>query len=72
MNTMKRLDLIWESKYECLKEYIRGHHHLPSKKRVENRGLLNWWKYNQKRLRQGKLSEDQVAKLKELGEMRDM
>ena len=48
------------------------HHHLPSKKRVENRGLLNWWKYNQKRLRQGKLIEDQVAKLKELGEMRDM
>lgn len=32
--------------YCLLKKYVSEHGHLPDKKKVENRGLLNWWKYN--------------------------
>ena len=45
---------------------------LPGKRRVENRGLLNWWKYNRKLILQGKLDEERVQMLDELGQMRDM
>lgn len=33
----------WNANYSALKEYIQAHGHLPDKKKVENRGLLNWW-----------------------------
>ena len=38
----------WLKGYETLKNYIEEHKQLPNKKKVENRGLLNWWKYNPK------------------------
>ncbi len=43
---------------------------MPDKKKVENRGLLNWWKYNQKQIRAGKVGEEQKAMLRELSLMR--
>ena len=46
----------WNANYLALKEYILAHGHLPDKKKVENRGLLNWWKYNKKCGKLGKLS----------------
>ena len=45
----------WLNGYEALKHYIEEHKQLPDKKKVENRGLLNWWKYNKKRMKQGAL-----------------
>lgn len=47
----------WAENYELLKEYIAEHRQLPDKKKVEHRSLLNWWKYNRKLIRQGKLDE---------------
>lgn len=38
----------WLANYERLKAYIALYHQLPAKTRVENRGLLNWWKYNKR------------------------
>ena len=46
-------DLKWEENYQLLKAYIIEHKHLPDKKKIENRGLLNWWKYNKKRIKMG-------------------
>ena len=46
----------WQENYDQLKAYVLEHHQLPNKKKAENRGLLNWWKYNQRLIRQGKLS----------------
>ena len=48
----------WLENYEQLKLFIQEHGHLPNKKKVENRGLLNWWKYNQKLIRRGALDEE--------------
>lgn len=60
----------WQQKYMLLKQYIESHGHLPDKKKVENRGLLNWWKYNKKCVKQGSLDEKRVQMLKQLSEMR--
>lgn len=62
----------WEMKYEQLKNYIQEHHHLPDKKKVDNRGLLNWWKYNKKMSKLGQLDAERVARLQELSDMRSL
>ena len=67
---LSKTEVNWRNNYALLKAYIEEHVHLPNKKRVENRGLLNWWKYNQKLIRAGKLSAEKVLLLKELGDMR--
>lgn len=67
-----RLEQQWMDNYNALKEYITVHHHLPDKKKVENRGLLNWWKYNKKRIKAGKLDARKIEMLRELSDMRDL
>ena len=62
----------WFRTYELLKAYVKENKHLPGKRRVENRGLLNWWKYDRKLILQGKLDKERVQMLDELGQMRDM
>lgn len=59
----------WQENYAQLKRYIEEHRHLPDKKKVEFRGLLNWWKYNKKLIKQGKLDPDRMMLLQELSEM---
>ena len=60
----------WLAKYQQLKDYVEQHHQLPDKKKVENRGLLNWWKYNKKRAKQGLPPPDRLVLLKTLSDMR--
>lgn len=60
----------WLENYEQLKLFIQEHGRLPNKKKVENRGLLNWWKYNQKLIRRGALDEERCQMLQRLSDMR--
>ena len=60
----------WLENYEQLKLFIQEHGHLPNKKKVESRGLLNWWKYNQKLIRRGALDEERCQMLQRLSDMR--
>ena len=62
----------WMANYNALKEYIYANRHLPDKRKVENRGLLNWWKYNKKRIKLGKIDEQKLRMLQELSDMRNM
>lgn len=62
----------WQENYAQLKRYIEEHRHLPDKKKVEYRGLLNWWKYNKKLIKQGKLDMERMVLLQELSNMRDL
>lgn len=48
-------DKVWNRNFRKLKAYIDEHHHLPDKKKVEHRGLLNWVKYNRKKIKAGTL-----------------
>lgn len=63
-------ELQWHENYNKLKDYILRRHHLPNKAVVEDRGLLNWWKYNKKMIKKGTLSEEKIAMLQELSDMR--
>lgn len=60
----------WNANYDALKAFVETYLHLPNKKKVENRGLLNWWKYNQRLIKQGKLAVERVQLLSELSKMR--
>ena len=53
-----------------LKAYIEEHHHLPDKKKVENRGLLSWAKYQRKRIKAGALDEEKTSLFMELMDSR--
>lgn len=62
----------WLRNYEALKAYIVEHHHLPDKHKVENRGLLNQVKYARKKVKEGKLSDEQVRELEEILNLRHL
>ena len=60
----------WNKNYQALKAYVEEHKQFPAKKKVENRALLNWCKYNKKRMKQGAMTEDKQTLLLELSNMR--
>lgn len=60
----------WNQNFELLKTYIEEHHHLPDKKKVENRGLLSWAKYQRKRIKVGALDEEKTRLFLELMDSR--
>lgn len=54
MEKLSRRESIWNTRYAELKAYIEEFGQLPDKRRVDNRALLNWWKYNRRLLKKGK------------------
>ncbi|MBQ0085557.1 MAG: helicase associated domain-containing protein [Prevotella sp.] len=60
----------WHQNYELLKAYIEEHHHLPDKKKVENRGLLSWAKYQRKCIKAGTIDEKRRRMFEELMDSR--
>ncbi|WP_370790116.1 Helicase associated domain protein [Leyella stercorea] len=60
----------WLSHYKALRCYLGANHQLPDKKKVENRGLLNWWKYNKKLFKTGRLTEERLELLRQLNALR--
>ena len=60
----------WLAHYNELLSYMEEHHQLPDKKKPDNRNLLNWWKYNRKCIKAGKLNADRLEKLRKINEMR--
>ena len=69
-NMARKNDEKWLANYEALKAYIGEHHHLPDKHKIENRGLLSWWKYQIKKNKAGTLTEEQERMLQELADSR--
>lgn len=62
----------WNTFIADLSAYIEEHHHLPDKHKVENRGLLNQVKYARKKVKEGKLRDDQVQELEEILNLRHL
>ena len=60
----------WLAHYNELLSYVEEHHQLPDKKKPDNRNLLNWWKYNRKCIKAGKLNAYRLEKLRKINEMR--
>ena len=63
---MTEKDAVWRANYEALKRYVLERGHLPDKHVVENRALLNWAKYNRKKIKAGTLEADKVQLFEEL------
>ena len=59
-------DELWYRNFELLKAYVAEHHHLPDKKKVEDRGLLNWAKFQRKKIKAGDLDEEKARLFQEL------
>ena len=71
MEKVTKTELQWHEKYNLLKAYVTEHHHLPDKKKQENRKLVNWWKYNKRCAKNGTLSAERKMLLQELSDMRE-
>lgn len=56
----------WVRKYLILQEYVKQHRHFPDK----HNKLLNWVKYQRKRVKAGRMSEEQLQLFKELCDQR--
>lgn len=56
----------WQTNYDALKAYIAEHGHLPDKHKVEFRGLLNWTKYQRKRIKENTMPTDQQTLFEQL------
>ena len=67
---MSRRESVWNTRYVELKAYIEKFGQLPDKHRVDNRALQNWWKYNRRLLKNGKLDEGRTLLITNLGNMR--
>lgn len=60
----------WNQNYEALKQWTLEHGHFPNRAKIEGRALLNWYKYNAKLIKQGKLSPEREQMIHELEEIR--
>ncbi len=70
MEKLSRRESVWNTRYAELKAYIEKFGQLPDNHRVDNRALLNWWKYNRRLLKKGKLDEERMLLITNLGNMR--
>ena len=70
MENMTKREANWQESYKELLAYVEEHGQLPNKKKADKRGLLNWWKYNRKCIKAGKLNADRLEKLRKINEMR--
>lgn len=60
----------WTKNYKKLREFVLLTKQFPAKSDVENLDMLNWWKYQKKRAKLGKLTDEQRQLLLELHLMR--
>ena len=58
--------------YEALRGYVLGHCHLRHHCMVENRSLLNWAKYNRKKINAATLDPERQRLFEELMAMRSI
>ena len=50
----------WQQQYEQMMEFMETNHRRPSKYRLEEHDMLNWFKATKKRVTKGTLSEDRL------------
>ena len=63
-----RNDENWKLKYTALREHVEAHGHLTDR----HTQLNHWWKYQKKKRKEGKLTEEQCRMLDELMGLRTL
>ncbi|MBQ7512419.1 MAG: hypothetical protein IJU11_06720 [Prevotella sp.] len=61
----------WVKKCQDIMDYMVRHKRRPSKHRMEDHRMLNWIKYNRKRMAAGKLTGSQASLFHQLTAMAD-
>ncbi len=56
----------WMVQWQEVIDFMETNHRRPSKFVDEERGLRNWWKYQQKLMNAGELKEERVEMFKQL------
>ena len=69
---MTKAEENWKNNYLQLKKYVAKHHQLPAKSNFDQKALLNWWKYNMKKVKRGEMPKEKLILLSELSKMREI
>lgn len=56
----------WQIQYDQMMTFMKENHRRPSKHRLEEHDMLNWFKATKKRIAKGELPADRLEKFKEL------
>lgn len=59
----------WQIQYDQMMTFMKENHRRPSKHRLEEHDMLNWFKATKKRIAKGELPVDRLEKFKELLEV---
>ena len=59
----------WQAQYDQMMAFMKENHRRPSKHRLEEHDMLNWYKATKKRIAKGELSEDRLEKFNILQEV---
>ena len=59
----------WQIQYDQMLTFMKENHRRPSKHRLEEHDMLNWFKVTKKRIAKGELPADRLEKFKELLEV---
>jgi len=61
----------WQMQYEQMMSFIEENHRRPSKHRIEEHDLLNWFKHTKKMIAKGDYPTDRLEKFAKLLEVAD-
>ena len=61
----------WQQQYDQMMLFMETNHRRPSKHRLEEHDMLNWFKATKKRVAKGGLSDERLKKFNELLEVAD-
>ena len=61
----------WQSQYDQMMAFMKTNHRRPSKHRVEEHNMLNWFKSNKKQIAKGDYPPDRLEKFNRLMEIAD-
>jgi len=59
----------WQIQYDQMMTFMKEKHRRPSKHKLEEHDMLNWFKATKKRIAKGELPADRLEKFKELLEV---
>jgi hypothetical protein len=59
----------WQIQYDQMMTFMKENHRRPSKHKLEEHDMLNWFKATKKRIAKGELPADRLEKFKELLEV---
>lgn len=59
----------WKANWKAVMDFLEANKRRPSKYVLEERGMRNWWKHQQKLVNAGELKIDRLPQFKELLEL---